>query len=139
MTRVIIGAAVAGVAAAGILFAAPAHADLAPGVYHYRSVMATGATEDVMIRIDDCGPGCISLFNLDNNKNQGQARIQGTQYVLEQFVPQGAMCADGRWVDVFARYTFNLDGTNGLYTLAGPNPCPQPGPVGSSTFTLTPA
>jgi hypothetical protein len=37
-----------------------------------------------------------------------------------------------------ARYTFDLDGTNGLYTLNGPNPCAA-GPVGVTTFTMTPA
>ncbi|WP_156663095.1 hypothetical protein [Mycobacterium sp. 1274761.0] len=137
MTRFIIGAALIALPAVGLMGAAPANADLTPGIYLYRSVMANGVTTDVRLRVDDCGPGCISLFNLDTNTDQGQARIQGAQYVLDQFVPGGATCADGRAVDITARYTFNLDGTNGLYTLNGPNPC-EAGPVGNTTFTLTP-
>jgi hypothetical protein len=133
-----IGAAVGAVAAAGLALAAPANADLAPGVYRYTSVMANGTTTNVTVRVDDCGPGCIHLFNLDQNLDQGQARVVGTQYVLDQFVPQGATCADGRKVDILARYTFDLDGKNGLYTLNGPNPC-DAGPVGETTFTFTPA
>lgn len=35
--------------------------------------------------------------------------------------------------------TFNLDGSNGLYTLNGPNPCGTSGPVGETRFTFTPA
>lgn len=100
--------------------------------------MANGVVTETMIRVDDCGPGCISLFNLDANTDQGQARVQGAQYVLDQVVRGGATCADGRAVDIIARYTFDLDGTNGFYTLNGPNPC-EAGPVGSTTFTLTPA
>jgi hypothetical protein len=130
--------AVVAAAVGGVVLAAPANADLAPGIYVYRSVMANGVTTDVRMRVDDCGPGCISLFNLDANTDQGQARIEGTQYVLDQFVPRGATCADGQSVDIMARYTFDLDGTNGLYTLDGPNPCAT-GPVGSTTFTFTPA
>ncbi|VEG57103.1 Uncharacterised protein [Mycolicibacterium aurum] len=128
-----------GLAVVGLILAAPASADLAPGFYQYRSVGATGLTEDISMRVDSCGPGCITLFNLENNTNQGQARIQGTQYVLDQWVPRGAFCPDGRAVDVAARYTFDLDGTNGLYTLNGPNPCGNSGPAGSTTFTLVPA
>ena len=138
MRRLIIGASATTLAVGSLVLAPPANADLAPGNYLYRSVMADGVTNDVRMRIDGCGPGCISLFNLDTNTDQGQARVNGTQYVLDQFVPQGATCSDGRKVDVVARYTFNLDGTNGLYTLNGPNPCGG-GPVGSTTFTLTPA
>jgi hypothetical protein len=138
MRRLIIGASATTLAVGSLVLAPPANADLAPGNYLYRSVMADGVTNDVRMRIDGCGPGCISLFNLDTNTDQGQARVNGTQYVLDQFVPQGATCADGRKVDVIARYTFNLDGMNGLYTLNGPNPCGG-GPVGSTTFTLTPA
>jgi hypothetical protein len=136
MRHLIAGAAAVGLAVSGLALAAPAHADLAPGVYLYRSVMANGVVTENRIRIDGCGPGCISLYNLDLKLDQGQARIQGSQYVLDQFVPRGATCADGRAVDVLARSTFNLDGTNGLYTLNGPNPCGA-GPVGSTTFTLT--
>ncbi|MDA2894827.1 hypothetical protein PDG61_28215 [Mycolicibacterium sp. BiH015] len=139
MRNLTASAVAAGVCATAVALAAPAHADLAPGLYEYRSVMATGATEDISMRVDSCGPGCISLFNLENNRDQGQARIQGAQYVLDQFVPGGAFCPDGRAVDVLARYTFNLDGTNGLYTLNGPNPCGNNGPVGSTTFVLVPA
>jgi hypothetical protein len=134
----IVGAACAALALGGLMLAAPANAELAPGTYLYRSTMANGVTTDVRIRVDDCGPGCINLFNLDANTDQGQARVQGAQYVLDQFVPRGATCADGRPVDIMARYTFDLDGTNGLYTLNGPNPC-EGGPVGETTFTLTPA
>jgi hypothetical protein len=137
--RHLLTGACGGLAAAGLALAAPASADLAPGFYQYRSVGATGVTEDISMRLDSCGPGCLNLFNLENNKDQGQARVQGTQYVLDQWVPGGAFCSDGRAVDVFARYTFNLDGTNGLYTLNGPNPCGNSGPVGSTTFTLVPA
>lgn len=92
-----------------------------------------------MMRVDSCGPGCLSLFNLDTYRDQGQAISDGTQYVLDQFVPQGAYCPDGSAVDVYARYTFNLDGTNGVYTLNGPNPCGNDGPVGETTFTFIPA
>jgi hypothetical protein len=138
MRRSITAATATGLAVGSLALAAPANADLGPGIYRYTSVMANGVTTNTTMRVDSCGPGCISLFNLDANKDQGQARIEGTQYVLDQFVPQGGLCADGRKVDVLARYTFNLDGTNGLYTLNGPNPCGS-GPVGSTTFTLTPA
>lgn len=138
MKRMLIGATSVALVVAGVVSAAPANAELAPGVYIYTSTMANGATNKSTIRVDSCGPGCISLFNLDTNLDQGQARIVGDQYVLDQFVPQGATCADGRTVDVLARYTFNLDGTNGLYTLNGPNPC-ESGPVGSTTFTFAPA
>ncbi len=130
--------AAVGLAAGSLTVAAPAGADLAPGVYLYRSVMANGVVTDTRMRIDGCGPGCLSLFNLDANTDQGQARIQGGQFVLDQFVPGGATCADGRPVDVLARYTFNPDGTNGVYTLNGPNPCGG-GPVGVTTFTFIPA
>ncbi|MDT5017574.1 MAG: hypothetical protein QOD39_3734 [Mycobacterium sp.] len=138
MRRPIIAAVATALTVSGLVLAAPANADLAPGIYRYTSVMANGVTTNVVMRVDGCGPGCIGLFNLDANTDQGQARIEGTQYVLDQFVPQGATCADGRKVDIFGRYTFNLDGTNGLYTLNGPNPC-EAWPVGSTTFTFTPA
>jgi hypothetical protein len=138
MRHLITAAAAAGLAAGGLALAAPANAELAPGLYHYRSVMANGVVTEYRIQVNSCGPGCISLFNLDLNLDQGQARIQGAQYVLDQFVPRGATCADGRPVDIIARSTFNLDGSNGLYTLNGPNPCGA-GPVGSTTFTFTPA
>lgn len=137
--RILAAAAAVGLAGGGLLLAAPAGADLAPGLYQYRSVMANGVTTDVRMRVDDCGPGCIRLFNLDSNTEQGLARVEGAQYVLDQFVHGGATCADGRVVDVIARYTFNLDGTNGVYTLNGPNPCGGNGPVGATTFTLLPA
>jgi hypothetical protein len=132
-----VGAVVA-VVVGGVVLAAPADADLSPGIYVYRSVMANGVTTDVMMRVDGCGPGCISFFNLDANTDRGQAVIEGTQYVLDQFVPRGATCADGDPVDIVARYTFDPGGTDGLYTLNGPNPCAA-GPVGSTTFTFTPA
>lgn len=139
MKRLLIGATAGALAVAGLTLAAPANAELAPGVYRYTSTMANGVTTTTMIRVDSCGPGCISLFNLDANLDQGQARIVGPQYVLDQFVPQGGTCADGTKVDVLARYTFDLDGTNGLYTLNGPNPCDDAGPVGSTTFVFAPA
>ena len=138
MRRIIIGVAATALSVGGFVLAAPANADLAPGNYIYRSVMANGVVTTNTLRVDDCGPGCISLFNVDLNLDQGQAKVQGAQYVLDQFVPSGANCADGRPVDIVARYTFDLDGTNGLYTLNGPNPC-NTGPVGSTTFTLTPS
>ena len=139
MRHQLIWLTVTGLALAGLAVAAPANADLAPGLYQYRSVGATGITENIPMRIETCGPGCISLFNLANNKDQGRAIVQGPQYVLDHWVPGGAFCPDGRAVDVFARYTFNLDGTNGLYTLNGPNPCGGNGPVGSTAFSLVPA
>ncbi len=102
--------------------------------------MANGAVTDNLVRVTSCGPGCISIFNLTLNSDQGQAYVQGNQYVLDQFVPGGAFCPDGRPVDVVTRYTFDLDGSNGLYTLNGrPNPCGNNGPVGETRFTLTPA
>ena len=139
MRHLTVGAVAIGLAAGSFALAAPANADLAPGVYLYRSVMANGVVTDNRLRVDSCGPGCITLFNLTLNKDQGQARVQGSQYVLDQFVPAGAVCPDGRAVDIAARYTFNLDGTNGVYTLNGPNPCGNSGPVGATSFTLTPA
>ena len=139
MMRSILGVTAAGLSLGSLALAAPASADLGPGLYNYRSVMANGVTTDVRMRVDSCGPGCISLFNLTSNTDQGQARVQGAQYVLDQFVHGGATCPDGHSVDIVARYTFNLDGTSGLYTLNGPNPCGNSGPVGSTTFTLTPA
>lgn len=138
MRRSTTGMAALAVAAGALALAVPAAADLAPGIYRYTSVMADGTTTDVMMRVDSCGPGCISLFNLTANTDQGQARVEGSQYVLDQFVPQGATCADGRPVDVVARYTFDLDGSNGVYTLNGPNPCGG-GPIGSTTFSFAPA
>ncbi len=141
MKSIIIGAIATGCAAVSLGLAAPAHADLAPGNYHYRSTMANGiVTEKNLVRVTSCGPGCISIFNLTSNTDQGQAHIQGNQYVLDQFVPRGAFCPDGRPVDVLTRSTFNLDGTNGIYTLNGPNPpCGTSGPVGETRFTFTPA
>ncbi len=139
MKNIIIGAIATGCAAVSLGLAAPANADLAPGNYHHRSIMANGIVTDNLMRVTSCGPGCISIFNLTSNTDQGQARIQGDQYVLDQFVPGGAFCPDGRPVDVVARSTFNLDGTNGLYTLGGPNPCGTSGPVGETRFTFTPA
>ena len=139
MKKIMIGAVAMGCAVVSLGLAAPANADLAPGDYNYRSVMANGFVTDNMVRVTSCGPGCISLFNLTLNADQGQAHIQGDQYVLDQFVAGGAFCPDGRAVDVVTRYTFNLDGTNGLYTLNGPNPCGNNGPVGETTFTFTPA
>jgi hypothetical protein len=138
MRRFIIGAVATALGVAGFVLAAPANAELGPGNYNYRSVTANGVVTNNTLRVDSCGPGCISLFNVDLNLDQGQARVVGAQYILDQFVPSGARCADGRAVDIVARYTFDLDGTNGLYTLNGPNPC-EAGPVGSTTFTLTPA
>jgi len=139
MKKIMIGAVAMGCAVVSLGLAAPANADLAPGDYNYRSVMANGFVTDNLVRVTSCGPGCISLFNLTLNADQGQAHIQGDQYVLDQFVAGGAFCPDGRAVDVVTRYTFNLDGTNGLYTLNGPNPCGNNGPVGETTFTFTPA
>lgn len=139
MKNMIIGAIVTGCVAASVGLASPANANLAPGNYNYRSVMANGIVTDNLIRVTSCGPGCISIFNLTSNTDQGQAYIQGTQYVLDQFIPGGAFCPDGRPVDVVTRSTFNLDGTNGLYTLSGPNPCGTTGAVGETRFTLTPA
>ncbi|CAN3129314.1 hypothetical protein ACNUDN_15420 [Mycobacterium sp. smrl_JER01] len=136
---IIVGAIATGFAAAGLGLAGPANADLAPGDYHYRSIMADGTVTDNLVRVTSCGPGCITIFNLTSNTDQGQAHIQGNQYVLDQFVPSGAFCPDGRPVDVVTRSTFNLDGTNGLYTLNGPNPCGTSGPVGETRFTLAPA
>lgn len=137
MRNLIIGSAVTALAAGSIALAAPASAELAPGFYTYRSVMANGVTTEYPMRVDACGPGCISLYNLSTWRDQGQARIDGTQYVMEQFLLDGAYCADGTPVSVYARYTFNLDGTNGVVDLNGPNPCGT-GPVGVTTFTLTP-
>lgn len=137
MKNIMIGAIVAGCAVVSVGLAAPANAELAPGDYNYRSVMANGAVTDNLIRVTSCGPGCISLFNLTLNADQGQAYIQGNQYVLDQFTHGGAFCPDGRQVDVATRYTFDLDGSNGLYTLSGPNPCGNNGPVGETRFTLT--
>ncbi|MBJ7338207.1 hypothetical protein [Mycolicibacterium sp.] len=139
MKNMIIAAIATGCAAVSLGLAAPANADLAPGNYNYHSVMANGIVTDNLIRVTSCGAGCISIFNLTLNTDQGQAYIQGTQYVLDQFIPGGAFCPDGRPVDVVTRATFNLDGTNGLYTLSGPNPCGTSGPVGETRFTLTPA
>ncbi|WNG84726.1 hypothetical protein C6A86_014330 [Mycobacterium sp. ITM-2016-00316] len=139
MKNIIIGAIATGCAAVSLGLAAPANADLAPGNYHHRSIMANGIVTDNLMRVTSCGPGCISIFNLTSNTDQGQAHIQGSQYVLEQFVPGGAFCPDGRPVDVVTRSTFNVDGTNGLYTLDGPNPCGTSGPVGETRFTFTPA
>jgi len=139
MRHVTVCAAAIGVAAGSFALAAPANAELAPGIYLYHSVMANGVVTDNTVRVDSCGPGCINLFNLTLNSDQGQARVQGSQYVLDQFVHAGGMCPDGRAVDIQGRYTFNLDGTNGVYTLNGPNPCGNSGPVGFTTFTLTPA
>jgi len=139
MKNSIIGAIAAGCAAVSLGLAAPANADLTPGNYHYRSTMANGFVTDNLIKVTSCGAGCISLFNLTLNSDQGQARIQANQYVLDQFVAGGAFCPDGRQVDVVTRSTFNLDGTNGLYTLNGPNPCGTSGPVGETRFTFTPA
>lgn len=139
MRNLNVGAAATGLAVGCLALAAPASADLAPGLYNYRSVMANGIVTDNLIRVDACGPGCIGMFNVTLNLDQGQARVQGSQYVLDQFVPRGAFCPDGRAVDIIARSTFNLDGTNGVYTLNGPNPCGNNGPVGETTFTLTPA
>ena len=133
------GAAALGLVAGGLALAAPAQAELAPGVYLYRSVMANGVVTDNTMQVEDCGPGCINLFNVTLNRDPGQARVQGSQYVLDQSGPAGALCPDGRAVDIVARYTFNLDGTNGVYTLNGPNPCGGAGPVGATAFTLTPA
>lgn len=132
-----IGTACAVLTATGVSLAAPANAELAPGFYLYRSVTADGVTTEYMMRVDTCGPGCLSLYNLKTWLDQGQAHLVGDQYVLDQFVARGATCADGRAVDVYARYTFDLDGTNGVYTLAGPNPCGE-GPVGETTFTFLP-
>lgn len=139
MKNMIIGAIATGCAAVSVGLAAPANADLAPGDYHHRSVMANGVVTESLIRVTSCGPGCISLFNLTSNNDQGQAHIQGNHYVLDQFVPGGAFCPDGRSVDVIARSTFNLDGSNGLYTLNGPNPCGTSGAVGETRFAFTPA
>ncbi|WP_237568359.1 hypothetical protein [Mycolicibacterium lacusdiani] len=139
MRNMIIGVIATGCAAVSLGLAAPANADLAPGNYHYRSIMANGVVTDNLIRVTSCGPGCISLFNLTSYTDQGRAHIQGNQYVLDQFNPGGAFCPDGRPVDVITRSTFNLDGTNGLFTLNGPNPCGTSGPVGETRFTLTPA
>jgi hypothetical protein len=139
MKNIIIGAIATGCAVVSLGLAAPANADLAPGNYHYRSIMANGIVTDNLIRVTNCGPGCISLFNLTSTSDQGQAHIQGNQYVLDQFNPGGAFCPDGRPVDVITRSTFDLDGTNGLFTLNGPNPCGTNGPVGETRFTFTPA
>lgn len=139
MKNIIIGAVAAGSAAVSLALAAPANAELAPGDYHYRSIMANGTVTDNLVRVTSCGPGCISVFNLTSSTDQAQAHIQGNQYVLDQFVPAGAFCTDGRPVDVVTRYTFDLDGANGLYTLNGPNPCGNGGPVGETRFTFTPA
>ncbi|MBO0678696.1 hypothetical protein JRC04_14600 [Mycolicibacterium sp. S2-37] len=139
MKHIMIGAAAAAWAVAGIALAPPANADLAPGTYTYRSVMADGTVTEYLIRVTDCGPGCIGLFNLTTNNDQGMARVQGNRYVLDQFMPGGATCPDGRPVDVQTRSTFDLDGSNGIYTLNGPNPCGAPGPVGETRFAFTPA
>ena len=139
MKHHMIAGAAAALAVGSVVLAAPANADLTPGTYSYRSVMANGMVTDTMMRVQSCGPGCVSLFNLYDNTDQGQARVQGTRYVLDKFVPAGAFCPDGRPVDVMTRYSFDLDGRNGIYTLAGPNPCGTPGPVGETAFTLTPA
>jgi hypothetical protein len=136
MRRSILGAAVAALAVGGLALAAPANAELDPGVYTYHSVMANGVTSEAKVQVNDCGLGCISLYNIDSNVDQGQARILGTQYVLDKWEPQGGTCADGHQVDVLTRYTFDLDGTNGRFTLLGANPCPN-GPVGDTAFTLT--
>lgn len=139
MKNMIIGAIATGCAVVSLGLAAPANADLAPGNYHHRSVMANGIVTDNLMQVTSCGPGCVSIFNLTSNTDQGQAHVQGNQYVLDQFVPGGAFCPDGRPVDVFIRHTFNLDGSNGLSTLNGPNPCGTSGPVGETRFTFTPA
>lgn len=139
MNNIVFGAIVTGCAAVSLGLAAPANADLAPGNYHHRSIMANGIVTDNLMRVTSCGPGCISIFNLTSNTDQGQAHIQGTQYVLDQFVPGGAFCPDGRPVDVITRSTFDVSGTNGLATLNGPNPCATIGPVGETRFWFTPA
>ena len=139
MKNMIVGAIATGCAAVSLGLAAPAIADLAPADYHYRSIMANGIVTDNLIRVTNCGPGCLSLFNLTSNTDRVQAHIQGNQYVLDQFNPGVAFCPDGRPVDVITRSTFNLDGTNGLFTLNGPNPCGTGGPVGETRFTFTPA
>lgn len=139
MKNMIIGAIATGCAAASLGLAAPASADLAPGNYHHRSIMANGIVTDNLMRVTSCGPGCISIFNLTSGTDQGYAHIQGNRYVLDQFVPGGAFCPDGRPVDVFTRSTWNLDGSNGLATLNGPNPCGTVGPVGETRFAFTPA
>jgi len=139
MKNIIAGAVAPACAVVSLGLAAPASADLVPGDYQYHSTMANGIVTDNLVRVTNCGPGCISIFNLTLNTDQGQAHIQGNQYVLDQFVRGGAFCPDGRPVDVVTRYTFDLDGTNGLYTLSGPNPCGNNGPVGETRFTLTPA
>ena len=139
MKNMIIGAIATGCAAVSLGLAAPANAELAPGNYDYRSIMANGIVTDNLIRVTDCGPGCISLFNLTSNTDQGQAHIQGNQYVLDQFNAGGAFCPDGRPVDVITRSTWDLDGTNGLFTINGAKPCGSSGPVGETRFTFTPA
>lgn len=139
MKNIVIGAIATGCTALSLGLAAPANADLAPGDYHHRSIMANGVVTDNLMRVTGCGPGCISILNLTSNTYQGQAHKSGNQYVLDQFVPGGAFCPDGRPIDVVTRSTFDLDGTNGLYTLNGPNPCGTSGPVGETRFTFTPA
>jgi hypothetical protein len=84
-----------GCAAISLGLAAPANADLAPGDYHHRSIMANGIVTDNLMQVTSCGPGCISSFNLTSNADQGPAHIQGNQYVLDQFVPGGAFCPVG--------------------------------------------
>lgn len=138
MKNFVIGAIATGCTALSLGLAAPANAALAPRDYH-RSIMANGIVTDNLMRVTSCGPRCISILNLTSNTYQGQAHISGNQYVLDQFVPGGAFCPDGRPVDVVTRSTFDLDGTNGLYTLNGPNPCGTRGPVGETRFTFTPA
>ncbi len=86
MKNTIIGAIATGCAAVSLGLAAPASADLAPGNYHHRSIMANGIVTENLMRVTSCGPGCISIFNLTSNTDQGQAHIQGNQYVLDQFV-----------------------------------------------------
>ena len=68
-----------------------------------------------------------------------RATLAEGKYTFDLLMQQATQCADGRVLDVFARYVFGEDGANGsIAPVDGVNPCGG-APIKPETFILTPA
>jgi hypothetical protein len=137
INRALTMAALPLIAAAALTLAAPANAELAAGRYtmNFRAGV-DGSSGSGEWTVNPCGPGCLDVAS--TNGWTARAVLANGQYSFERTVPGGATCDDGRVIDLYGRYTFNEDGSNGsLGPANGISPCG--GPFRNSSFTLTPA
>ena len=135
-SKAVMAGVLAGVALAVLPVAGPAHAD--PSPLNGRYTVVGGSDEFYVTATSSCttaAEGCTASL-VSNRGWTSVATLSGGRWTYSVTKPDGVVCADGNYADIFIRYSIDASTLAGTVTADSNGECPG-GQVTQAPIQLT--